>query len=151
MDQRKPLLLRLSQMFCYGNGKLSNNDAINTGCRSIKWTSRCSLWQNKICAFHNTAEISLPSIVREGKCMSFVHSWPGSFSHWLEDRRNLGLWAGDRQARDNVDTATFTRKAIKRYAAVHMELEDITQYKRYQSWEDKNRLHEISGGLDSQW
>lgn len=65
--------------------------------------------------------------------MSFVHSWPGSFSHWLEDRRKLGLWAGDRQARDNVDTVTFTRKAIKRYAAVHMELEDIAQYKRYQS------------------
>lgn len=151
MDRSKPLLLRLSQMFCYGNGKLSNNDVIRTGCRSIKRTSRCSLWQNKICTLQNTAETSLLSIVRESKSMSLYIHGLAHFSHWLKDRRNSSLWAGNRLARDNVDTATFTRKAINMYAAIHMELEDIAQYKKYQSWEKKNCLHEISGGLDSQW
>lgn len=150
MDQSKPLLLRLSQMFCYGNGKLSNNDVINIGCRSIKWTSRCSLWQNKICAFQNAAEISLLSIVTESKSMSLYIHGLAHFSHWLKDRRNLSPWARDTQARDSVDIVTFTRKAINMYAAIHMELEDIAQYKRYQSWEKKKCLHEISGGLNSQ-
>lgn len=54
----------------------------------------------------------------------YIHDLAHS-SHWLKDRRNWSLWARGRQARDSVDTVTFTRRAVKRHAVIHMEPEDV--------------------------